>query len=503
MSSLQYHQVTDHDAIFSDSQWDAIVLLTPTLTLENYPEISQLVNHAAHVDAGISQQTSLLLAPGLAGGRLVVAPVAKADDPYSDVRVYANAAEQGIKRALAAGAKAPLLIVNKDEQRDNEFAESVAALAAAQALWQPLEGREAGVKSANLDRLGLLSEEVDADLLNALEAGRYLARDLCGTDPERMAPPAFADYLVQQLADSGLSVSVISDEATLRADYPLLSAVSRASFAVARHCPRVVRVEYRPQGEITRTIVIAGKGVTYDTGGADLKVGGAMVGMSRDKGGAAAAAGLMKSLSILKPQGLHVIAELGLVRNSIGSDCFVPDEIITSAAGVRVRIGNTDAEGRLVLADVMTHLHKDYGDAPNVEMFSIATLTGHVVRAYGGYTAAVENQAARKLGVANDIQLRGEALGEPLEISRLRPEDFDFISATSSADDALSANNAPSSVTARGHQFPAAFLVKASGVNESMPYTHLDIAGSAVSGNPHYGTPTATPMVGLLAYLLK
>ncbi|GLP96917.1 M17 family metallopeptidase [Paraferrimonas sedimenticola] len=502
MTQAFFQQVTERDQIFADGPWDALVVLTHQITLEDYPELSQLVQHAASVDEGVGKTTSLLLAPGLAGGRMVVAPVAKVDDPYTDVRVYADAAKSGIERAKASGAKRPLLVVQPHGDSANEFAESVAALGAAEGLWLPLEAREAGAAKCQIEQIGLLADDVDAELLNALESGRALARDLCGTDPERMAPPAFADWVQAGLADSGLNISVIGDENTLRRDYPLLSAVSRSSFAVERHCPRVVRIEYKSEGPIKRTILLAGKGVTYDTGGADLKVGGAMVGMSRDKGGAAAAAGLMKTLSMLKPEGLHVIAELGLVRNSIGSDCFVPDEIITSHAGVRVRIGNTDAEGRLVLADVMSHLKQDYADSPQVEMFSLATLTGHVVRAYGGYTAAVENRAARANGVANQIQSRGEALGEPLEISRLRPEDFDKIKATTVAEDILSANNAPSSVTARGHQFPAAFLVKASGVDETMPYTHLDIAGSAVTGHPHYGTPTATPMVGLLAYLL-
>lgn len=120
----------------------------------------------------------------------------------------------------------------------------------------------------------------------------------------------------------------------------MLSAVARASFAVARHQPRVVKLEYRGEGDIQHNYFFAGKGVVYDTGGADLKVGGAMAGMSRDKGGAAAVAGLMKTLSLLKPKGIRVVAELGLVRNSIGSEAFVTDEIITAHSGVRVRIGN-------------------------------------------------------------------------------------------------------------------------------------------------------------------
>ena len=81
-----------------------------------------------------------------------------------------------------------------------------------------------------------------------------------------------------------------------------------------------------------------------------------MAGMSRDKGDAASVAGFMKSVADFAPKGVKVIAFLAVVRNSIGSDCFVPDEIITSREGVRVRIGNTDAEGRLAMGDLLSEM---------------------------------------------------------------------------------------------------------------------------------------------------
>ena len=171
-----------------------------------------------------------------------------------------------------------------------------------------------------------------------------------------MTPRRFADYCVEAFASSKVRVDVETDVDTLLADYPLLMAVARSSLMVERHKPAVIRMEYVGEGEITETLLFAGKGLVYDTGGADLKINGAMAGMSRDKGGAAAVAGFMKTVAELQPKGLRVVVEIGAVRNSIGSDAFVADEIITSHAGVRVRIGNTDAEGRLVLADLLSHL---------------------------------------------------------------------------------------------------------------------------------------------------
>ena len=511
MYQVNFVDVQDEDAIFEGQGFDALVVVTPDLAAIAFDEVSLLASHGATIDKRIGKSATLTFAPGLAGGRLIISPVKNSQNEFEDVRVFAEAARIGIAMAKEAGAIKPLLYVAESDDARFEFAQQVAALACGQELWQPLELREATQLTPAFDAIGLLKQSAPnaARLLNALEAGRVLARDLCGTEPERMSAPAFAEYCVAAFAQSNISVAVVEDRDVLERDYPLLSAVGRSSFAVLRHQPRVVKLEYLPEGEVTGTFLFAGKGVVYDTGGADLKVGGAMAGMSRDKGGAAAVAGLMKTLSLLKPKGIRVIAELGLVRNSIGSEAFVSDEIITSHAGVRVRIGNTDAEGRLVLADLLSHLRLKAQGAVKPELFSVATLTGHVVRAYGSYSAAVENAVARDAGVARALQQQGTAWGEPLEVSTLRREDFAKIKEVSGAADILSSNNAPSSVTARGHQYPAAFLLSASGLLEHgqtstvpLAYTHLDIAGSATEGDPLYGKPTAAPLVGLCQYLL-
>lgn len=511
MFQVNFVDVKAENAIFDGEGWDAVVVVTPDLDAIDFDEIGLLAKHGAHVDKRVGKSPTLLFAPGLAGGRLIIAPVTQVSDEYVDVRVYADAARAAIAIAKEAGAKRPLLYVVPSKDTRFGFAAEVAALACGQELWQTLELREATGLTPAFEAIGLFSSSThNSNLLNALEAGRVLARDLCGTEPERMSAKAFADYCLQSFRGSVIKTSVVEDRDILERDYPLLSAVARSSFAVSRHQPRVVKLEYLPEGEVTRTFLFAGKGVIYDTGGADLKVGGAMAGMSRDKGGASAVAGLFKTLSMLKPKGIRVIAELGLVRNSIGSEAFVTDEIITSHAGVRVRIGNTDAEGRLVLADLLSHLRIKAVSAVQPELFSVATLTGHVVRCYGGYPAAVENSVASAQQCAVTLQRQATQWGEPFEVSSLRREDFAKIRDVSGAAEILSSNNAPSSITARGHQYPAAFLLKASGLfdhglNAPIPlaYTHLDIAGSATEGDPLYGKPTASPLVALYQYLIN
>jgi len=231
-----------------------------------------------------------------------------------------------------------------------------------------------------------------------------------------------------------------------------------------------------------------------------------MAGMSRDKLGAAAYAGFIKTVSLLQPKGLKVIAELGFVRNSVGANGYVADEVILSHAGKRVLISNTDAEGRLVLADLLSHLRIDALKEVNSKIMTAATLTGHAGRACGPYTISLDNGPAKKNNTSQKLQAAGELWGDPIEVSTLRKEDVQFVANKNSTYDVAQSNLEPSVNTSRGHQFPAAFLLIASGLSEHgknsahpLSFSHIDIAGSACTGGYHTGTPTATPVVALTA----
>lgn len=515
--------VSDPNAALTDDAFDAVVVCASSSDDLGAAPLQAAIDALTAVDESARQGAHLVPAEGIAGGRLVLSTIASLDKDGDDVRRVAEAARAGIERARAAGAKAPLLLFGKlPSDPILAHAVPVGALGALAGLWEPLEAREAlGAEVEPVERLGLASLDgaVSAEVarwVEAVEGGRRVTRDLAGTNPERMAPPRFAAYCREAFADRPVDVTVVDDLPTLERDYPLLYAVARASTRVERHRPCVVRLSYTGEGPITQTLLLAGKGVTYDTGGADLKTGGHMAGMSRDKGGAAAAAGLVHAIATLRPKGVRVVAELGAVRNSIGSDAFVADEIITSHAGVRVRIGNTDAEGRLVLAECLSHLREMALEAEqrreHPQLFSIATLTGHAQLAVGPYSVAIDNRAARRAKTAERLFEQGELWGDPFEISTLRREDWSFIDPRSKADDVINCNNAPSSQTPRGHQFPAAFLAIASGLaahgHESsapaLPYTHIDIAGSGVEGGDwQHGRPTAAPVVGMLCALVE
>lgn len=502
----------DHDALIAvfsaPDQLDALPL-----------GLGAAARQALAVDAALGAQVGLVPAAGAPGGRLVLSPTGPLDRDHDDVRRFGDAAAVGLRRAVAAGARRPLLVVAEAPPGTvYQHAGLVSLLAALGALWQPLEAREA-LSEATAEPVTAVSFLADGALRGdphtraaeaaALEAGRRLARDLGGTEPERMSPPRMAALLTAAFDGTGVEVEVVDDVDALAAGYPLLMAVARASLGVPRHRPNVTRLRYVGPGPTTRTLLLAGKGLSYDTGGADLKTDGHMAGMSRDKGGAGGVAGFVLAAALLQVPGLEIVAELGNVRNSIGPDAFVADEIIRSHGGARVRVGNTDAEGRLVLADLLSHLRERALGAVAPHLFTVATLTGHAGRAVGPYTIVMDNGPAHDL--AWSMAAAGDALGEGVEISRLRREDWAFIAPRSAADDLLSCNNAPSSATSRGHQFPMAFLIRAAGLEghgaasaQPLAYSHVDIGGSGVEGGDwQHGRPTGAPILALAGrYLL-
>ncbi|XP_034663411.1 putative aminopeptidase W07G4.4 [Drosophila subobscura] len=436
---------------------------------------------------------------------VVYAPVGDLND-YDDVRSYQEAAKKSMQKVLKAGFNTPLLFVPKVKRFPQ--AELCTVLGALEQLYVPIHLREA--QPGTDSRVTTLSVQIDdpkADeiLREALilEAGRYVARDIGGGDPERMAPSQVEKY-VKNLFDK-LTMTVISDSVTLQKDYPLFAAVNRAADVVERHRGRIIFLEYKPPKPARKTLMLVGKGVTYDTGGADIKAGGVMAGMSRDKCGAAAVAGFMKVVNEIKPEDVHVVAALCMVRNSVGEECYVADEIITSRAGLLVRIGNTDAEGRMCMTDALCRMKEMAVEQslPDPHLFTIATLTGHAFISAGeGQSIAIDNSVAHRSDHARKLQAAGQTYGEPFEVSVLRPSDFAFNAGKVIGEDLVQANNAPSVRTPRGHQVPAAFMIMASGldkhgINAKVPlkYTHIDIAGSA---GEYPAMPTAAPLVSLV-----
>lgn len=312
-----------------------------------------------------------------------------------------------------------------------------------------------------------------------------------------------AEYVERAFAGSRIKVEVISDQDRIEKEFPLFAAVNRAARSVPRHQGRIIFLEYVPPKPSRKTLMLVGKGVTYDTGGADVKAGGIMAGMSRDKCGAAALAGFMKYVELKAPEDVHVVVALCMVRNSIGEECYVADEVITSRAGKRVRVCNTDAEGRFAMADSLS-LMRERAVKENLadpHLYTVATLTGHAWLAHGDYTSVMDNKVAAKADHALNFCKAGELLGDLAEISPLQSEDFAFHRSKALGEDLIQCNNNSSAKNRRGHQTPAAFIIMASGLDQNdadsdkpLKYTHLDIAGSA---GDIPDPPTGAPILAL------
>ncbi|MBT1451104.1 leucyl aminopeptidase family protein [Glaciecola sp. XM2] len=500
-------------------KFDLTIVVSTGTFPEIFAELSDAIPSATKIDPRVGVSPSLVATSSLPGGRTLYVPIGDISRDYDDVRRFFDLGKTIAALLTDIHSVKPLLSVFVDEvpsYKNNEFnfALQNVYLGICQQLWQPLEARVALDEKVlePVECVGMFGLDASqVSIISAIEAGKRVARDLCGTEPESMAPIGFVEYCEDAFTDTNIGMHCIDDENIMLQEYPCLHAVARASLEVARHHPRILTLSYDSEDEIQQTLFLAGKGITFDTGGADLKVNGHMAGMSRDKGGAAAVAGFMKTLSMLKPKGLKVVATLALVRNSVGADAYVPDEIITSHAGIRVRVGNTDAEGRMVLTDVLSHMREQAIDAINPQIFSVATLTGHAAIAFGPYTALLENQVAISQSVSQGLIDAGHLWSDPCEQSRVRREDYDFIQPRTKADDVLSSNNAPSVSTVRGHQFPMAYLSIASGLDahnmgsdKPIAYTHVDIAGSGVENlNWQHGKPTAAPLAAFTArYIL-
>lgn len=499
-----------------NQNFDGIVLVTQShesLPSELESLKAPLQDYSA-VDSGLGEEVVVIKVPGLPGNRLVFASTGPVNRDYDDIRRFSDAAVNGIQRALKAGMQRPLLVCPPHAGYKNNTL--VAALGALHALYMPLEVRESNVKKNEhkVCVLGLWAAEEArgtklVELANALESGRLAYRDIGGSDPERMAAPLVADYVQELFKDSPVNVEVVSDLKTLEKEYPCLAAVNRCANSVPRHQARVIKLQYCGEGPIEKTLMLVGKGITYDTGGADIKAGGIMAGMHRDKCGAAAVAGFFQIVAQLKPQHLKVVGVMAMVRNSVGADCYVADELVVSRAGRRVRVGNTDAEGRMVMVDLLCEMKEKAVNEVSPQLFTIATLTGHAIRAMGpNYSIIMDNGPAHRSGNAAQWQKAGEVLGDLFEVSTIRREDYEFHKGQSEYEDILQCNNLPSSATPRGHQTPAAFLIMASGLDKHgvdseapLPYSHIDIAGSS---GPFPGVPTGAPIITMATnYILS
>lgn len=309
-------------------------------------------------------------------------------------------------------------------------------------------------------------EELDAEAVEALAAAEFLTRDLINTPAADMGPAELEAAAEALAAEFEASVGVTTGADLLEANLPLIHTVGRA----ATRAPRLIDMQWGSTGP---KLTLVGKGVCFDTGGLNLKPGASMGLMKKDMGGAANVLGLARMIMAAKlPLQLRVL--IPAVENAVAGNAFRPGDVLPSRKGLSVEINNTDAEGRLVLADALALAEEENPDL----VISMATLTGAARVAVGPdlapfYTDHEGDAAALALAAAHQADpVWRMPFHAPYE-SMIEPAIADL-------------DNAPSGGFA-GSITAALFLRRFAG---EARYMHFDIYGwcpSAAPGRPKGG----------------
>jgi leucyl aminopeptidase len=314
--------------------------------------------------------------------------------------------------------------------------------------------------------------------------GTLLAREWINTPSNDKVPLQLAEMFTTAARKSGLKTGVLNAARLKQQKFGALLAVAAGS----SHAPCLVEMSYVPP-KAKKTIVLVGKGVTFDTGGISLKPSSGMEAMKGDMSGAAAVAGTLVAVSRLKPDH-RIVGVMPLVENMPSGSATRPGDIVTSYTGKTVEIGNTDAEGRLILIDAMAYAAKKY--QPDV-MIDMATLTGACVVALGEKLAGV---FSKDDALTRAIVDAGQAVHErcwPMPL----PEDYKEMLKSDYAD----ISNMPS---ARWGGAITAALFLSEFVGDTR-WAHIDIAGPAFAkkGNAYSGPGGSGFGVRLLCDLIQ
>lgn len=251
-------------------------------------------------------------------------------------------------------------------------------------------GKKVDLKAANE---GFKEAEIIASATN-------FAKDIVNEIPEIYTPQKMAqDALNLAKNIASIKCEVYDEKFLAKENMNAFLAVNRASV----HKPRLIHLTYKPK-KSKKHIIFVGKGLTYDSGGLSLKPADYMLTMKSDKSGAAAALGIIKGAAELNlPFEIHAI--LGATENMIGGNAYKPDDVLISRSGVSIEVRNTDAEGRLVLADCLSYA-QDF--KPDI-LIDMATLTGACVVGLGEYTTGIMgNSESLKNEFKNKIKDSGE-----------------------------------------------------------------------------------------------
>jgi leucyl aminopeptidase len=336
---------------------------------------------------------------------------------------------------------------------------------------RPRSGRREPVRSVLVHVPDARDRAARAEVSRAKVVGAAVTRtrDWVNTPPNDLRPPQFADAAADAARAAGLAVEVLDEKALRRGGYGGILAVGGGSSAP----PRLVRLAYRPAraGGSARRVALVGKGITFDTGGVSIKPAQGMWEMKSDMAGAAAVVATMLAVAELKPA-VEVTAYVPMAENMPSGTSYRPGDVVTMFDGTRVEVLNTDAEGRMILADAIARACQDGCDY----LLETSTLTGGQVIALGKRVSGVMGTTE----LCERVRAAGDAVGEPTWPMPL-PDDVRKGMDSEVAD--LSQVNA--TMDRSGHMLQGGVFLREF-VAEGVSWAHIDIAG------PSYHSGEAT-----------
>jgi leucyl aminopeptidase len=350
-----------------------------------------------------------------------------------------------------------LPIVNSDPATSAQAITEGIQLALYQDTRFKSEPEEKTIQIDTVDLLGLGGQEAAIERANQIASGVFLARQLVAAPANAVTPITMAETAQTIANDYGLQLQILEQEDCEKLGMGAFLGVAQASEIP----PKFIHLTYKPEGTPKRKVAIIGKGLTFDSGGLNIKgAGSGIETMKIDMGGAAATLGAAKAIGQLKPDvEVHFIS--AVTENMISGRAMHPGDILTASNGKTIEVNNTDAEGRLTLADALVYADKLGVDA----IVDLATLTGACVIALGDDIAGLftpDDNLAK--------QLEEASTGAGEKLWRMPMEEKYFEGLKSGIADMKNTGPRP------GGSITAALFLKQF-VKETPAWAHLDIAG--------------------------
>lgn len=327
----------------------------------------------------------------------------------------------------------------------------------------------------------VLQKELDKTMIICKSVNKV--RDIINTTPEDYFPKTMAKDAQKIAKNNNLECKVYKEKFLKDNGMNAMLAVGRAS----RHESHLIHLIHKPKNPKGK-IVLVGKGLTYDSGGLSLKSGAGMVSMKCDKSGGSAVLGVMNSVAALNIE-YEIHGIIGAVENMIGGNAFKPDDVLKAKNGKTIEVRNTDAEGRLVLADCLCYAQDEIKDIDYI--FDIATLTGACIVALGEYTTGIMGHSQK---LKNKINKASKQSGEFVGILPYNR----YLSQTIKSEIADISNTA--NTRAGGAITASLFLDNFIQKENKKKWLHFDIAGAAYREkswgyNPYGGTGAGVRLI--------